>query len=308
MTSFFTSARRALRQPAFLIVAVILLGCAVTLNSVVAFMAVHFKKIPLAMRVHSLREGIPHTLEILPDKDHPDKEFPNGIRWVMVSVDHPIDADIEHTLLTSEYIFRDYVDAHEVSADDIRYLKDASEDERNHKLMELRQSKPAAVIRMAVTYYTGLVDTVAHVPERCFVSDGFEISSSENEQASLACADGKTRDIEYRFLGFEDQAVVGLEMPRVARNVAYFFHCNGGYTSSSMVVRRRLQDLFEPYGYYAKVELMTAATLIPGREHALIQPNSPDATRKAMRGFLRAALPEIEKCLPDWDALHAKKK
>ena len=29
------------------------------------------------------------------------------------------------------------------------------------------------VMRAAVTYYTGMVDTVAHIPDRCYVADGF---------------------------------------------------------------------------------------------------------------------------------------
>jgi len=33
--------------------------------------------------------------------------------------------------------------------------------------------------------------------------------------------------------------------------VGYFFHCNGGYTPSSVAVRGKLQNLFEKHGYYA---------------------------------------------------------
>ena len=33
---------------------------------------------------------------------------------------------------------------------------------------------------MSVTYYTGMVDTVAHVPERCVTADGYEPRPGEN--------------------------------------------------------------------------------------------------------------------------------
>lgn len=292
MNRIVASTRRAFRQPAFLVVVTVMALCAATMNTVVGFMSVHFKKLPVPLRVKSLREGIPHKLGA----------------WVMVSTDRPLDADLEHVLVTSEYIFRDYVDSRMVAVEDIEKMRDATENQRNAMLLELRKEKPAAVIRMAVTYYTGLIDTVAHVPERCFVADGFEIAGSELNQATIGrYDDGKPRDLEYRFLNFEDQAVVGLDMPRVSRNVAYFFHCNGGYTASSLVVRRRLQSLLEPYGYYAKVELMTAATMRQGNVHGIFEANSSEATKEAMADFLQAALPVIEKCLPDWEALHRKK-
>lgn len=292
MNRFFASARRAFRQPAFLVVVIVMTVGAATMNTVVGFMSLHFKKLPVPLRVKSLRQGVPHKLGA----------------WVMVSMDRPIDPDLEHTLITSEYIFRDYVDSRKIAADDIEKMKEATEDQRTSMLSELRKEKPAAVIRAAVTYYTGLVDTVAHVPERCFVSDGFEIAASELNRATVGhYPNGKPRELEYRFLGFEDQAVVGLDMPRVSRNVAYFFHCNGGYTASSLVVRSRLQSLLEPYGYYAKVELMTAATMSPGNEHGIIEANNAVATKEAMMNFLEAALPEIEKCLPDWEAVRRKK-
>ncbi len=34
-----------------------------------------------------------------------------------------------------------------------------------------------AVINIGVTYYTGMVDTVARIPERCYIADGFEPTS-----------------------------------------------------------------------------------------------------------------------------------
>jgi hypothetical protein len=32
-------------------------------------------------------------------------------------------------------------------------------------------------VRFAVTYYTGSVDTVPHVPDRCFAADGYRETS-----------------------------------------------------------------------------------------------------------------------------------
>ena len=46
----------------------------------------------------------------------------------------------------------------------------------------------------------------------------------------------------------------------------------------------------QKYVYYAKVELMTTES-------------SPDKAAGVMKDFLRSALPEIEKTLPDWNSL-----
>ncbi|HZK80915.1 MAG TPA: exosortase-associated EpsI family protein [Humisphaera sp.] len=280
----------AFRQRSFVVALVVMVIAAATLNSAVAFLQMHFHKKAVALRVHSLKEGIPQKLG----------------RWVMVSKDQAIDPEIEQVLLTREYVFRDYVDSFKVSQAEIDLMQNAGAQERDSKLSELQKSNPAAVIRVGVTYYTGLVDTVAHVPERCYVADGFEVKQYEEQTATLGnYPDGSPRDVTFRFVGFEDQAGL-VHVERVARNVGYVFHCNGSYTSSPFEVRGRLQNLLEPYGYYAKIEMMTAAPLPIGLYHNVFDANNHDASIAAMESFLKEALPEIEKCLPDWKALHAK--
>ncbi len=88
--------------------------------------------------------------------------------------------------------------------------------------------------------------------------------------------------------------------------MAYVFHCDGQYESSPYEVRRKLQNLLEPYGYYAKIELMTAAILPQGFHHGPFEANDHKQSTDAMEDFLAEALPQIEKCLPDWKALHGK--
>src|SRR4029077_15572938 len=87
------------------------------------------------------------------------------------------------------------------------------------------------------------------------------------------------------------------------RCVTYFFHANGKYEESPDVVRLRLQNLFEKYGYFAKIEVMT---LLPARGGGGASVEV-DALREADRNkaadsvekFLTVALPEVEKLLPD---------
>jgi hypothetical protein len=57
-------------------------------------------------------------------------------------------------------------------------------------------------------------------------------------------------------------------------------------------VRVLLQDLTQRYAYYSKIELM-------------MQMNKPDESAKVMNDFLASALPQVERCLPDWKKITA---
>jgi hypothetical protein len=204
-----------------------------------------------------------------------------------VSIDAPLSHDIQDALATDKYVMRTYVDTRLATPAELARFKDLSPGDRHKLAAELRQRKPTAVVDLSLTYYTGLVDTVAHVPDRCFTADGYEPTRYTVEPWS-ALKDRKG-DHLVRFIVFEDQSD---GRTQVAQNVAYFFNCNGEYTNDPIGVRRRLARLFEQYGYYMKVE-----THMP-----LVAP--ADAAR-VMDDLLQHALPEVEKCLPDWDKFTA---
>jgi len=145
------------------------------------------------------------------------------------------------------------------------------------------------VIHLGLTYYTGLVDTVAHIPDRCYIADGYEPSSYTVPVWQLGTdASGKPFSQSVRFISFQDSTGTN----RVSKCVAYVFHTNGHYESDPLGVRQTLEDLTERYGYYAKIELMT---LVPNIEDTDISNASA-----AMSDFLTAARPQIETCFPDW--------
>ena len=96
-------------------------------------------------------------------------------------MDQPLPSDIEHTLGTEKYVFRVYADTRAIRPE---WLEDAESDDAMKRqtaeqLIGVARAKaPEAFINMAVTYYTGLVDTVAHIPDRCYVADGYEPTRS----------------------------------------------------------------------------------------------------------------------------------
>jgi hypothetical protein len=259
----------ALRDRGFVVAALILLVAAAGLNASVGALRLHFQKVSVPLR---------RPLADLPEKLGP---------WVQVSKDQPLNPDMEHELGTDKYIFRDYVDSRIVPQSVIEQFTNRNYNERMAMFNEIRLKNPRAVMNLAVTYYTGLVDTVAHIPDRCYIADGYQPVEYKivNDWSAFQDRPGRSTAGDARYINFEDQTA---ERKAIPKNVAYFFHCNGGYVSAPEQVRMRLQDLRQKYGYYSKVELMT---LMPDRE----------ASARTMNDFLTYALPEIERCLPDWD-------
>jgi hypothetical protein len=216
----------------------------------------------------------------------PLKEIPTEFGpWKLVTKDEPLESDIEHVLGTKEYVFRWYVDERAVGPEVIKAFADLSGPQRQHKARELAFARPGSAVQLAVTYYTGMVDTVAHIPDRCYVADGFVPSEYE----TVKWVTGPSESTEARFINFEDQTGTR----RVPINVAYFFRVNDEYQSDPNRVRLRLQRLSERYGFYAKVELMT-----------LVRDRAKAAT--AMQDFLGHAMPEVSRSFPDWQQVTKK--
>ena len=252
-------------------------AAALTLNGATGLLQLHFRKLPLPLRVPALND--------------PAKGFPMQLGpWVQISRDQPIDPEVEQQLGTRQYIFRDYVDSRQWPGEDLAGIRLLPEVPRAEALQRYQTQKPLSVIRAAITYYTGLADTVAHIPERCYVADGFEPSAFETTTHAFGnLPQGAPRTASYRTISFEDQT----GRARVARVVGYLFRVNGQYESDSLAVRRRLQNLFERYGYFSKLEMMTTS---PG-----IAPAQHDQMVEIYNQFLEYALPEWERCLPDWE-------
>lgn len=276
------SLKQALKRPAYLVAVIVLGISALGLNASVGFLQLHFKKLPVPLR---------QPLATLP-RDLGD--------WKQISQDKPLDADIEHELGTNEYVFREYADERVFGARKIQQLrdlrtailreKDPKEAERMERnwiqlYSQMRMEHPASVVNLAVTYYTGMVDTVAHVPDRCVVADGYEPKPADSDYAEWGLgASGRTMRV--RFINYEDQTAAR----RLPRSIAYFFSVNGDYEASHLEVRRKLQNLLQRHGYYAKVEMMTLL-------------NDREKSADVLSDFLAQALPEVEKLLPDWQAV-----
>lgn len=283
-----------LKNKAYMVTACILLVAAVGLHAATQQMQLHFRKMPVSLR---------QPINTLPEQLGP---------WQQVSLDMPLSPDIEEVLGTDKYIFRNFVDTRRVSPATLARFKDKDYRERLQILAEIQANDPRAVVMLSVTYYTGMVDTVAHIPDRCFIADGFQPTVYETPRWKLpgfsidsggyhvgadgkrisipADAGGEDEGLPVRFINFEDQD--SRSRSAQSRSVTYFFSVNGRYEANPIGVRSTLQNLFENHGYYAKVELMTVV-------------RDPKTSMAVKQDFLTHALPELEQRLPDWAAVKA---
>jgi hypothetical protein len=239
------------------------------------------------MQLHFQKAAVPlrKPLDELPAEIGP---------WLQITKDEPLDRELEDVLATNKYVFRQYVDTRKLSPAQVSVLKaDASSPEAQRVLRTLVDESPEAIVGCDVTYYTGMVDTVAHIPDRCYIADGYEPKSFTSPRWEIGLINPADRSVQVRLINFEDQTP---DRGTTPVNVAYFFQCNGSYESDPLNgVRLRLQNLSEKYGYYAKIELKTVLS------------DSVQAER-VMADFLRYALPPIEQCLPDWRAVKASEQ
>ena len=284
-------ARGLLRQPRFIVAATFLLISAVGLNAATTFLKLHFRKVAVPLPVKSLSD----ETEGLPDRLGP---------WAQALPDEPLNPDMEDALGTRQYVYRRYIDTRlDPRAGNVLHAPTKKErDDRYTDFLNLHaqdaKGRPLVpMLTVGITYYTGLVDTVAHIPERCYVANGFEeVTKDVETMPAGGFADGKARDVKFTFINFDDQT-----NQEHGVFVAYFFQVNGKYTEDPIEVRKTLQDLTEKYGYYAKVEIK-AASNDTARSPT---PEYRAAVENAIKDFIGAALPELEKRLPDWQRVKA---
>src|SRR5437868_2098639 len=102
--------------------------------------------------------------------------------------------------------------------------------------MKLHFRKEALPLRAAegLDALPDKVDTVPHVPDRCYVADGFQPASYVVQDWELGTYDsGSSRKVPVRFIDFDDQTSRGAQ----SRCVSYFFHANGQYLDDPNQVR-----------------------------------------------------------------------
>ena len=175
-------------------------------------------------------------------------------------------------------------------------------------------------LHVHVAYYTGMIDAVPHVPDRCFVAGGLNTESMP-ELVLLPVAEGgwevdelvnRATGAAYRTTTYRDtfgrSQIVRLPVgdfklrarefsdparPEARIYAGYFFIANGRIAHTPEDVKLLAFKRSEQYAYYCKVQF--ASTGGPNFE-------LEDFTAMST-GFLDELLPELMRCLPDWSEI-----
>lgn len=224
--------------------------------------------------------------------------------WVLLHQDPRLPSDIEKELGTSEYFNRYYLN----TATGLR-KSDITVTKKETKLGEMLSGwsgidDPGALAKVHVTYYTGMLDAVPHVPDRCWLAAGMRPLGREVYPLELSREDYRADPDHPGIIladstGFEGKTVrlpsdkidaivfSGGDDDGNTMSAMYFFLANGDAVASSQRVRFSF-NLEDRYSYYCKVEVM-----FPGV-------NDPDKVAELSEDLLSDLLPEIMACLPDW--------
>jgi hypothetical protein len=270
-----------LLHPAFAVAVVVLGASALGFTAVIGAMRIHLQKLPIHPPGERQVSAIPVETE----------------SWKRVGPDRLEDAAMLEELGTRNYLSRVYTQ------------KSAP------------QGKKAKSVELHLAYYTGMVDTVPHVPERCMVGGGWSLGGS-SEVIPLALDEAgwlEDKDVPSDLAGrvftgrlsngysdaggqrvhlpFDPRALQlritpfkgpGRDRPMYA---GYFFIANGGHKPNADEVRLLAFDLKDDYAYYLKVQVSSSEV------------ESAAELAQLASSLLGELLPEIMRCVPDWVAV-----
>ena len=180
------------------------------------------------------------------------------------------------------------------------------------------------LMQVHAAYYTGMIDAVPHIPERCWNANGLVMSGQpmvrpvqlgrrgwdeasgpvqpgSGERYALAeVRDPITRKSERVALplGKMEMTVTAFQDPRNPKATAlggYLFIANGGVTPSALAVRNLSFKLSDRYAYYCKLQF---SAQLPGSPDEVL-PKFDQMTSE----LLEQVLPHLMRCLPDWPAI-----
>jgi len=180
------------------------------------------------------------------------------------------------------------------------------------------KDKTLPVIQLHIAYYTGQIDAVPHIPDRCMVAGGYVPLTAEPITVSMNIDDSdwvddqqkdqngvsypmierwnpiqETNEIIHFPLGDFELRCTEFIHPKLGEDhvfAGYLFVANGKTTAYPERIRMLAFDKSSKYAYYCKIQFMT----LGGPQFTMEEFNVLTSS------FLTSALPDIMRCLPDW--------
>lgn len=153
---------------------------------------------------------------------------------------------------------------------------------------EAPSEPPIQRATLHIAYYTGSIDTVPHVAERCFVAQGARAVAVSRVELDLVEARSRDASGSPRADVPDRLAVTLFEYEQGGRvgSVVYFFIANGRFLATPDELRLRAFDLRERTSYYCKIEMTFDG------------PRTREGVVNEASAFLGEVLPELLDCLP----------
>lgn len=259
---------------AALIATAVLLVSAVTVAAVITTVGAHLRKMPIEAASGQKFHSLPES-------------FPG---WRMVR-DEIMSAEGMAELGTENYVSRWY-----------EAVNDKGE-----------PLDPPVLVQLHCAYYTGMIDTVPHVPERCMVGGGMEFAGGsavypvplnfgrfskdpdyqDHPSAPIWTARNNRVTSRVRLpFGVEGLSMMITPFKDVAASqklfAGYFFLANGGVVASANDVRLKAFNLKDDYAYYAKVQFMSPSV------------ETSEELAKLAGSMLDEIFPDLMQRVPDW--------
>lgn len=201
--------------------------------------------------------------------------------------------------------------------------------------LDRRLESDGRTVIVHVAYYTGMIDDVPHVPERCWDAAGLDQSmtprvvevpvdyprattdgSPLNDATGLPYPRIDTTDavgnrVSIHLPISKQAGVVPMTVTEfqnrpddpASRQVGgYFFIANGRAAPGAADVRMLAFDPSEKYAYYCKVQLSYMDRVATG------EPDDAAVARflEVAEDILPRLIPEVMKCLPDWPSVEER--
>lgn len=279
---------RSFSKPAFLVSLCVLAGAALGMGAAIKAYGLMLVKLPIYPPVDPAL-GKSRLLNSIPQET---------TSWIRVGTDRLEHGEVLETLGTDNYVTRTYA----------------------RKLPRKNPGDPVQIDRNNVfefhaAYYTGMIDTVPHVPDRCFVAGGMQLADLTKDVPLPLDQDRWFPDVgpdgkpsahlfsirstlgNHPHLPRDPQELKLHSMKFVSGGqdlyAGYFFIANGGAVPRAEDVRLLAFDLRARYAYYLKVQF-TSSTVKSEEDLALMAAD-----------FLNESFGDIMECVPDWAEVEA---
>ena len=270
--------RSFLKDSVFIVALTVLVGSSAAMFVAIEAAGVYLQKKPIYPRSGKSLNALPIETE----------------SWKRVGSDVIENAEVVKVLGTENYLTRTY-------------------EEKNPP-----SSRSPRQLQFHAAYYTGMIDGVQHIPDRCLVAGGMR-AGDRATVVPLSLDDStwlKSNDVPAQWTDqiytvrtsaeYSPARGARVTLPRDPHNMSmrvleffedesnthllagYLFIANGGAVETAEGVRLLAFNLQQDYAYYLKLQFVSTDA------------DTPEALAEMVSGFLSETIGDVMFCLPDW--------